>query len=78
MKKKFYYNDIIKVRASAAPDLRPGSRAWIVGVFDTRPGPYFDKFPAGTVYTIEFVDGTSVEAHELDLEAEDGIMGAMP
>lgn len=65
---KFTYDDIVKVVAHASEALRPGKRAWIVGVFDDRPDSYFDKFPPGTVYSIEFEDGSSVEIHESDLE----------
>jgi hypothetical protein len=70
MKPRFNYDDIVRVRADASQDLRPGMRAWIVGVFETRPGPYFDKFPQGVVYTIEFEDGESVDVHESDLELD--------
>lgn len=63
---KFTYNDIVTVKVSASPQLRR-DRACIVGIFEDRPGPYFDKFPAGIVYTIEFEDGTSDEVHEDDL-----------
>jgi hypothetical protein len=42
-----------------------GERAWIVSVFEQRPkDSYFDKFPEGVVYSIEFEDGSSTEAHE--------------
>ena len=68
MKPKFTYDNVVHVRSTASPDLQPGSTASIVGVFETRPGPYFDKFPAGTVYTIEFEDGPPLEIHEEDLE----------
>lgn len=68
MKPKFNYDDVVQVRLTAAPQLRPGAKAWIVGVFETRPGSYFDKFPEGVVYTIEYEDGSSVEIHEQDLE----------
>lgn len=64
---KFTYDDIVKVVVQAPEALRPGKRAWIVGVFDDRPGSYFDKFPPGTVYSIEFEDGSSLEIHESDL-----------
>jgi hypothetical protein len=69
MKPKFNYDDVVLVRPTASPQLRPGANAWVVGVFETRPGPYFDKFPEGVVYTIEFEDGSSLEIHEQDLEA---------
>jgi hypothetical protein len=68
MKPLFTYNDIVNVRLSANPTLRPGAKAWIVSVFETRPGPYFDRFPQGYVYTIEFDDGESLEVHEDDLQ----------
>lgn len=68
---QFTYNDIVRVLPSAGADARPGARAWIVGVFaDPRPGQYFDKFPYGVVYSIEFEDGSSVEVHESDLQLE--------
>lgn len=71
MKNKFDYDDIVIVKKMAPSSLRPGSKAWVVGVFFDRPGHYFDKFPEGTVYTIEFEDGESVEAHEGFLESYD-------
>ena len=68
MKPKFNYDDTVKVRPDAAPELRPGATAWVVGVFETRPGSYFDKFPDGVIYTIEFEDGSSADVHEMSLE----------
>ena len=64
----FNYGDVVRVRLGASSDLRPGSKAWVVGVFETRPGPYFDKFQEGVVFTIEYEDGSSLEIHESDLE----------
>jgi len=64
----FNYDDIVIVRPTATPEKRPGSKAWIVGVFKVRPGPYFDKFPKGIVYTVEYEDGSSTEVHEDDLD----------
>jgi hypothetical protein len=66
---KFDYNDIVRIKPGAEPGLQQG-RASIVGIFETRPGPYFDKFPAGIVYTVEFEDGTSTEVHEGSLELD--------
>lgn len=68
MKPIFNYNDVVRVRKNANPELRPGAKAWIIGVFETRPGKYFDKFPEGIVYSIEFEDGSSIEIHEEDLQ----------
>lgn len=64
---KFSHNDIVTVRSSSTKKM-PSERAWIVGVFEERPGTYFAKFPEGTVYTVEFEDGSSDEFHEADLE----------
>lgn len=71
MNVKFNYDDIVEVRSGVSPDLRPGARTWVVGIFEMRKGSYFNKFPEGVVYTIEFEDGTSTEAHEADLKLED-------
>lgn len=66
---KFTYNDIVRVKPDSESTLRR-DRAWIVGIFEDRPGPYFDKFPEGVVYTIEFEDGSSTEVHEASLELD--------
>ncbi len=66
---KFSYNDIVRIKRAAESGF-PYGRAWIVGIFDERLGPYFDKFPSGTVYTIEFEDGSSIEVHEGSLELD--------
>ncbi len=65
---KFTYDDVVKAIANAPSELRPGERAWVVGVFEDRPGKYFESFPPGTVYTIEFEDGSAIEIHEVMLE----------
>ncbi len=65
---KLTYDDIVRVVESAPENLHPGNKAWVVGVFDDRPGNYFESFPEGIVYSIEFEDGTSAEIHELYLE----------
>jgi hypothetical protein len=66
---KFTYNDIVRIRPGADLTLRR-ERGWVVGVFEDRPGPYFEKFPPGVVYTIEFEDGTSTEVPENVLERD--------
>jgi hypothetical protein len=72
MKAKFNYDDIVRVKASARTEARPGERAWIVGVFEKRPaGGYFDRFSPGVVYSIEFEDGSSTEAHEDELRLDE-------
>jgi hypothetical protein len=67
MKAKFDYDDVVRIAPDAPDDLRPNGKAWIVGVFETRPGPFFDTFPDGVVYSIEFEDGSSKEIHEMYL-----------
>jgi hypothetical protein len=66
---KFTYNDIVRIRETGG--VAASRKAWIVGVFEKRPqqGTYFDKFPPGVVYTVEFEDGSSTEFHEDDLQA---------
>lgn len=66
---KFTYNDVVQLVKDC--NGRPiHERAWIVGVFEMRPkGAYFDKFPTGAVYSIEFEDGSSIEVHESVLRA---------
>jgi hypothetical protein len=66
---KFDYDVLVRVSAGAEPALKPRETASVVGVFKERPAPYFDKFPPGVVYTIEFEDGLSGEIHESLLEA---------
>lgn len=69
MSKKYNYDDIVILKHSINAKPRVGQKCWIVGVFDKRPhGGYMDHFPDGTVYTVEFEDGCSIEAHEDDLE----------
>lgn len=70
---KFNYNDIVCVRPDFDSEFYRGRKAWIVGVFENRPGPYFDKFPIGVVYSVEFEDGSSTEFHESDLELVEAV-----
>ena len=65
---KFFYNDIVRVRNLAKVELRPGDKAWIVGIEKERRGSYFERFPPGIVYAIEYEDGFAADIHEADLE----------
>jgi hypothetical protein len=71
MTTKFTYNDIVRAKQASLPMLRSGEKAWVVGVVEAekRKGSYFDQFPPGVIYTIEFEDGASIDAHEDDLES---------
>jgi hypothetical protein len=66
---KYSYNDIVTAKPNAPSELRPGERAWVVGISEQkdRKGEYLTKFPSGTVYLVEFEDGSSVSISESDL-----------
>lgn len=70
MSTKFTYDDVVRVRVDTEAALRPGAKAWIVGVTAEarRRGAYYDAFKPGNVYTIEFEDGASIDVHEEDIE----------
>jgi hypothetical protein len=66
---KFDYNDTVQVVADAPADLRPGSHASVVGIEEEpRQGSYYERFPPGTVYLIEFEGGDAVSIHESMLQ----------
>lgn len=65
---KFNYDDIVTATSAAPLNARPGNKAWVVGVFETRRGDFLKSFPEGVVYVIEFEDGASVEVAENHLE----------
>ncbi|MBV6288533.1 hypothetical protein, partial [Pseudomonas aegrilactucae] len=50
----FNYDDIVKPTHTAPSSARPGSKAWVVGIYEVRHGDFLKKFPDGVVYTIEF------------------------
>jgi len=68
----FTWNDVVEAVEDAGPLLRPGSRAWIVGVSaqHERSGSFLQEHPMGFVYTIEFEDGSSVNAPEAELRLD--------
>ena len=67
----FTFNDVVRIKATAPAMCRPGALAWIIAVFtESRPGSSFDEFPPGTVYSVEFEDGSAIDIHESLLEAE--------
>ncbi|PWG01436.1 hypothetical protein [Sphingosinicella humi] len=66
----FTYGDIVCIRSDAPIELRPGSKAWVIGVTaeqDPR-GSHFAQFPDGTVYLVEFEGGDAIDVHESMLE----------
>ena len=68
----FTWNDVVEAVDDAPLHLRPGSRAWVVGISapTDRSGTYLAEHPLGYVYTIEFEDGSSVDAPEFLLRLE--------
>lgn len=68
---KFNYDDIVRVRSDAPQKFRPGERAWVVGVIteDKRIGLHYEQFLPGTIYTIEFEDGDSIDIQEESIES---------
>lgn len=60
------WGDTVLVSDDAPEQLRPGCFASVVGISteDQRAGGYLERFPSGTVYTIEFGDGSDAEVHE--------------
>ena len=65
---KFSYDDIVKIKPEAKVAAKRDERAWIVAVIEDRQRFPLDQFPPGTVYSVEFEDGTAVDVHENDLE----------
>jgi hypothetical protein len=68
---KFNFDDTVWVRKDAPGPLRRGHRASVTMVFlpKDRDGSYFDQFPPGVVYSIEYEDGKSADVHENFLSA---------
>ena len=66
----FTFDDMVRVKTGAPTSLRPGARASVIMVFTSRErtGKYFEQFPIGTVYSVEFEDGASMDIHESFLE----------
>jgi hypothetical protein len=67
---RFTFNDIVQVRTDAPSDVRPGQKASVFMVWlpQDRTAPYYDRFPSGVVYSIEFEGGHAVDVHEDWLE----------
>ena len=69
---KFDYDDTVQVIANASASLRPGRHASVVGIEEEpRRGSFYsfyEQFPPGTVYLIEFEGGDAVSIHESMLE----------
>lgn len=66
---RYTYDDVVRIVSTADEKFRPGATAWIIGVFEQRPpGAYFDQFPPGAVYTIEYENGEAIDIHESYLE----------
>jgi len=70
MKQKLTHNDLVTMKYTAPPTRWRGASACVVGISDVedRKDAFLEKFPTGTVYTIEFESGESITAHESWLE----------
>lgn len=66
----FTYGETVLVKTDAAPELRPGHLASVVGITTERErsGCHFDQFLSGTIYLVEFDDGKAIDVHENQLE----------
>lgn len=64
----FTYSDIVMVSHHAPMNYRRGSKGWIVDIIENRERFKLPTLPDGIVYTIEYEDGSSVDAHESYLE----------
>ncbi len=69
---KFDYNDIVRIADSAPAALRPGSRAWVVGITEEpREGSHFAQF-----HPEQCISSNSgkraLDIHEAMLEMETG------
>jgi hypothetical protein len=67
---RFTFDDTIRIKGTAPSPLRPGEIVSVTMVFlpEDRRGPYFERFPPGVVYSVEYETGESVDVHEDFLE----------
>jgi hypothetical protein len=65
---KFSYDDIVKIKVDARTAAKRLGRAWVIAVMDDRQRFPLSHLPPGTVYSIEFQDGSAIDVHENDLE----------
>jgi hypothetical protein len=74
---KFTCDDTVWIKKDAPSQLRRGQKASVIMVFppQDRIGSYFDRFPPGVVYSIEFEDGESIDVHESFLEMHRQALG---
>lgn len=63
------YDDTVTAKSDAPSELRPGETASVVAILpeSERRGDFLKEFPDGTVYIIEFNDGSTANARESDL-----------
>jgi hypothetical protein len=61
--KRFTYDDVVQVLSGAPSNFRPGEKAWIVAILEDRERFPLNEFPAGTIYTVEFKDGSAINIH---------------
>jgi hypothetical protein len=64
------FGESVSVKKHAPAEFRPGAVGAIVMIITQkmRKGEYYNKFPLGTIYSIEFEDGRAIDIHEMFLE----------
>ena len=69
---KFTFDETVRVKKDAPNPLRQGQKASVIMVFlpQDRVGSYFEQFPPGVVYSVEYEDGESADVHEFFLEID--------
>lgn len=69
----FTHAGTVLVKSGAPAEMRPGQMASVIGITidGERVGSHFGRFPAGTVYLVEFEDGDALDIHESMLEAQE-------
>jgi hypothetical protein len=65
---KFTYDDIVSAKENMRSELRPGDKAWVVGVVDNLNGKEFRILPKDIYYVIEFEDGNSEQCVEAEIQ----------
>jgi hypothetical protein len=66
---RFSYDDTVRIVRCADEKYKPGAVVSIIGIFKEKPsGSYFEEFPPGTIYTIEYENGEAIDIHESLLE----------
>lgn len=58
------HGDIVRISPDASEDCRPGETAWIVAIISDRVRFPLPEMPEGTIYSVEFEDGSAIDINE--------------